>query len=75
MRYPLSYTVYSAAFDALPAPVRDAVYQRLWEVLSGRDTRPRFAHLSKADRQAIVEILRATRTGLPDSFASTAAVR
>jgi hypothetical protein len=75
MRYPLSYTVYSAAFEALPAPVKGAVYQRLWEVLAGKDPRPKFAHLTRADRLAIIEILRATRSGLPDGFASTAAVR
>ena len=67
--------IYSTAFDNLPAPVKGAVYQRLWEVLAGTDTRPRYAHLTRADRQAIVEILRATRTGLPEAFAPTAAVR
>ncbi|MGE0361448.1 MAG: hypothetical protein AB7H93_12225 [Vicinamibacterales bacterium] len=75
MRYPLSYTVYSTAFDALPGPMKDAVYQRLWAVLSGRDARPKYAHLSKADRQAIIEILRATKPGLPDTFAATAPAR
>lgn len=73
MRYPLSYTVYSRAFEALPAAVKAAVYQRLWVVLSGQDPQPKYAHLTKADRQAIVEILRTTRTDLPESFAATAA--
>ncbi len=73
MRYPLSYTIYSATFAALPAPLKAAVYARLWAVLSGRDARPKFAHLTKADRQAIVEILRATKPDLPDVFAATAA--
>jgi hypothetical protein len=70
MRYPCSYMIYSPAFDALPGPAKTAVYQRLWQVLSGADKQPAYAHLSLADRQAIVEILRGTRTGLPDYYQS-----
>ncbi len=75
MRYPLSYTVYSAAFETLPLPVKMAVYQRLWDVLSGKDTQAKYAHVSKADRQAIIEILRATRSDLPDAYTTTAVAR
>jgi len=64
--YPCSYVIYSEAFDALPAPAKDYVLRRLWEVLSGKDTSKGFAHLSAADRQAILDILRATKTDLPD---------
>jgi hypothetical protein len=63
--YPCSYLIYSAAFDALPAPVKDYVYRRLWEVLSGQDTSAEFAHLSAADRRNVLEILRATKADLP----------
>ena len=75
LRYPLSYMVYSRAFDALPAPIKTAVYDRLWTVLSGEDAAPKYAHLTRPDRQAIVEILRATKQDLPEAFVSTAAVR
>ncbi|MGD9904658.1 MAG: hypothetical protein AB7U83_14430, partial [Vicinamibacterales bacterium] len=75
MRYPLSYTIYSTAFEALPPPMKRAVYERLWTVLSGRDTSAKYRHLSPADRQAILEILRATRADLPGTFATTAAAR
>jgi len=64
-KYPCSYLVYSAAFDALPGEVKDYVYKRLWDVLSREDTSQDFAHLTAADRQAIVEILRDTKPGLP----------
>jgi hypothetical protein len=67
-RYRCSYMIYSPAFDALPPAARDAVYGRLWSVLSGQDRSPRYRSLSLADRRAIVEILRATKTGLPDVF-------
>jgi hypothetical protein len=61
MRYPCSYTIYSEAFDALPDPAKATIYRRLWEVLSGRDRRQEFAHLSRADRRAIREILLDTK--------------
>jgi hypothetical protein len=66
LRYPCSYMVYSPAFDALPTAARRAVYERLWDILSGRDTSPAYAHLSAADRRAIVEILRDTKADVPD---------
>jgi hypothetical protein len=66
LRYPCSPLIYSEAFDALPAPAKDRIYQKLWEVLSGQDDSKTYARLSKADRQAILEILRETKTGLPD---------
>jgi len=68
MRYPCSYMIYSAAFDGLPSVVRDAIYRRLWQVLSGRDRAARYARLSAADRRAIVEILRDTKQNLPGYF-------
>jgi hypothetical protein len=68
MRYPCSYMVYSAAFDNLPRLVRDAAYQRIWAILSGLDSRPKYSHLSSADRVAILEILRETKKDLPLAF-------
>jgi hypothetical protein len=68
MRYPCSYMIYSEAFDALPRAARDAVYARLWRVLSGEERGPRYAGLAAADRQAVIEILRATKADLPDYF-------
>jgi hypothetical protein len=64
-KYPCSYLVYSEAFDGLPDAVKDYVWRRLWYVLSGRDTSRDFDHLSAADRQAILEILLATKKDLP----------
>ncbi len=45
-KYPLSYMVYSAQFDALPAPVRERIYSRLYEILTGKDQGQKFAQLS-----------------------------
>ena len=70
MRYPCIYMIYSDAFDALSAPAKDAVYRRLWQVLSGGDAASKYARLSAGDRRAILEILRDTKPGLPDYFTS-----
>jgi hypothetical protein len=67
-RYPCSYMIYTPAFDALPAAAKDAVFTRLWEVLSGREKRQPWARLTAADRQAIIQILRATKKDLPPYF-------
>ena len=71
LRYPCSYMVYSPAFDALPDKAKAAVYETMWSVLSGRITGEPYTRLSQADRRAIVEILRATRPGLPAFFSDT----
>jgi len=68
LRYPCSYMIYADAFDALPSEARDAIYRRLWDVLSRRETGAKYARLSAADRRAIVEILRDTKKNLPDYF-------
>ena len=60
-RYPLSYMIYSPLFDALPAAAKNAIYARLWKMLSERK-----------DSAAIVEILRATKPGLPAYFTTPA---
>jgi hypothetical protein len=59
-RYPCSYMIYSPAFEGLPAEVKAAVFARISDVLTGRDTNPKYAHLTAADRAAIAAILRGT---------------
>ena len=71
MRYPCSYMIYAEAFDALPAATRDAIYRRMWSILSGEETDRRYRRLSQADRKAVIEILRDTKPGLPAYFEST----
>jgi hypothetical protein len=64
-KHPLSYVIYGRQFDGLPAEAKERIYQRLWEVLSGKDTSKEFAHLSKDDRIAVLDILRETKADLP----------
>lgn len=69
MRYPCSYLIYSPAFDALPPVAKDAIYGRMWQILSGREQDRRYTTaLSRDDRLAIVEILRETKKDLPAYF-------
>ena len=71
-RYPCSYMIYSEAFDALPAEAKDAIYRRMWQILSGGEQGARYAKLTVADRRAILEILRDTKKELPVYFQRTA---
>ena len=65
MRYPCSYMVYSEAFDGLSPAVKGAVYGRMLEILSGHDTRAKYAHLTPIARTAVLEILRDTKPDFP----------
>ena len=68
LKYPCSYLIYSEAFDALPATAKEAVYARMWQILSGAETNRRYQRLKPADRTAIIEILRETKPDLPAQF-------
>lgn len=55
-RYPLSYMVYSSAFDSLKPDIRDKLYRRLYDTLKTKGT----------DGADAIAILAATKPGLPD---------
>jgi hypothetical protein len=64
-RYPCSFMIYSDTFDGMPSIVKGRLYRRLFDVLSGKDNSAAFASLTQDDREAILEILRETKKGLP----------
>ena len=64
-KYPCSYLIYSDAFEQLPPKLKERIYERLLEVLSDEDTSPAFEKISTDSRQAIREILVATKKDLP----------
>ena len=74
LRYPCSYLIYSEEFDEMPSVVRDRVYKRLWEILSGETANSKFVNLSSTDRKAILEILLATKKELPEYWRRNAPV-
>ena len=65
-KYPCSYLIYSEAFDQLPDKMKERIYRRLWEILTGKDSSASFQQLSAENKRAILEILRETKSGLPD---------
>lgn len=66
-KHRLSYLIYSAAFDALPDSTRVKVYERLKQHLTS-DVQPGSAVISAEERMAILEIVRATKVGLPSGW-------
>ncbi|HWQ35822.1 MAG TPA: hypothetical protein VNQ79_23470 [Blastocatellia bacterium] len=67
-RYPCSYLILSEAFDQIPQPALDYLYQRLWLVLTGQAQEKEFAAIPAADRRAVLEILCETKKNLPAYF-------
>jgi len=97
-KYPLSYLVYSRAFDGLPAYAKDYIYGRFADILTGhtendavpgspsqdvdpdaldayidQDAHAGVPQLSDSDRQAMLEILRATKPDFARYLASRGA--
>jgi hypothetical protein len=72
-KYPLSYMIYSEAFDNMPPWVLDRVYRKLYDVLTNKDTSEKYKKISAADREAVLEILRDTKPNLPDYWKSAPA--
>jgi hypothetical protein len=69
MKYRCSYLIYSPSFEALPLSVKEPIFQRIWQVLSGQERDARYqSALSRTDRQTLVEILRDTKPDLPAYF-------
>ncbi len=66
-RYPLSYLVYSEAFDALPHSVRKYIYRRFGEIFDAEESET-LVRLPAEERAVILDILRATK---PDFVEST----
>lgn len=64
-KYPCSFLIYSESFGRIPEVMKARIFQRLWDVLNGRDDLPAFARLTGDDRKAIREILLATKPDLP----------
>ena len=59
-KYPLSFMIYTPQFRALPEAPKNLVMGRINDVLSGKITGPKYAHLTPPLRTAIREILAAT---------------
>ena len=67
-RYPLSYMIYSAAFEGLPDDAREKTYRRLYAVLKGDVSGAKYEQIPPQRRREILEILVATKPNLPEFF-------
>ncbi|MCU1320862.1 MAG: hypothetical protein JWM43_511 [Acidobacteriaceae bacterium] len=67
-RYPCSYLIYTESFDSIPEPAKSYLYHRLLQVLTSEDQGADFAGISPESRRAALEILLATKRGLPEEW-------
>jgi hypothetical protein len=64
-KYPCSFLIESDAFDNLPAPVKEQVLFKMWEILTCQNEDGIYANLSPDSKLATLEILRETLPHLP----------
>ena len=57
--------IYDAVFAGLPGAAKEAVYRKLYAMVTGTDASRKYARLSPADRCAILEILLDAKADLP----------
>jgi hypothetical protein len=65
-RYPCNYMIYSPGFDAIPAPAKAVIWQRLYDILSGHDQSKLFSSMQAEDRKNVLEILLDTKPEFKD---------
>jgi hypothetical protein len=65
----MSFLIYSESFDRRPLSITEHVYQRFWEILTGRDHAAAYTQLASADRQAVLEILKETKAEFRQTLA------
>lgn len=63
-KFRCSYMIYSRAFDSLPQPLKNEIYDRLYAILTSSEPEPDFKYLSDAERNQIAEILTSTKPDL-----------
>jgi hypothetical protein len=71
-RYPLSWMIYSRAFQSLDAQVRAQVYRNIFQALQGEASAAKLAAFTPAERRAALEIAAHTGAELPDAWRTAA---
>ncbi len=67
-KYPCSFLIYSESFDALQPELKAMIYQRLFDILTGKNKSQDFKNLTPEMRRALLEILADTKNDLPESW-------
>lgn len=70
-KYRCSYLIYGRSWDALPEKFRELLYHRLHTILASEAPVKGYEHLTPGERREILEILCATKEGLPDYWKKT----
>ena len=65
-KYPCSFLIYTQSFDAMAEPIKAVILQKLFDILTGKETDAQFAKITAEDRLAVLELLRETKKNLPD---------
>jgi hypothetical protein len=60
-RYPCSFLIHSAAFDALPQEMKTCLWRRLEQILIGQDRSATYSTMTSQDRKDVLEILLETK--------------
>ncbi|MDA8744370.1 hypothetical protein N9N28_07050 [Rubripirellula amarantea] len=67
-KYPCSYLIYSDAFNGLQPILKTEIYRQLLAILASEEPIERYVHLDAGTRTDILDILRATKTDLPEEW-------
>ncbi len=67
-RHRCSYLIYSRTWAALPRPLLDLLYAKLYAILAAPEPPADFRYLSREERHAILHILRTTLPNLPPNW-------
>lgn len=60
-KYPCSYLIHTESFDAIPKLMKDYIWMRLDQILTGKDRSGVYATMADVDRKAVLEILTDTK--------------
>lgn len=60
-KYACNYRIYSPGFDAMPKELKDQLWKRLDEILTGKDKSPMYKDMPEEDRKSVREILLDTK--------------
>lgn len=67
-KHPCSYLIHTEAFARLPGPLKEQIYARMLEVLTGSNPSPEFERLTAESRRDILEILVETQQDVPAAW-------
>lgn len=60
-KYPCSFQIYTPQFEAIPGPVKDAIWEMVDETLAGKNLWPQYPAMSEEDRKNVRDILLDTK--------------